>query len=320
VFAATAFGGEVREGAPSGDTSVVAAGTSVRATVFLAPRAPGLDFAQLNAWRGTSIDFWRTSMFGKGGPFPITRRSALLLAGAGLTGWVRLDAAAAEFWEKKPPSEWTSEEIDRLISKSPWAKEVTAEYAPESGSGSAPSSGGASGNGRPRVGIGGIPGLGGRGGRGNRGGERQGGASSYKGTVRWESAKPILEAMKAPLPEQFVNHYVISVNGIPLLGGGHPTSQGDGDGTVTRRPSEDDPYDNLKQFTTLQPKGRDLVQAGVVHRQVSTGTNFLFGFSSELLPLSADDGEAVFSTRLGQLTVKARFSFKEMLYHRELAL
>jgi len=136
--------------------------------------------------------------------------------------------------------------------------------------------------------------------------------------VRWESAKPILEAMKAPLPEQFANHYVISVNGIPLLGG-RQTSQGAED-AASRRPSEDDPYDNLKQFTTLQPKGKELVQAGVVHRQVSSGNSFLFGFSSELLPLSTDDSEVIFSTRLGQLTVKARFVFKEMLYHRELAL
>ena len=259
-------------------------------------------------------------MLGNSGPLLFTRRSALLLAGAGITASVRLDAAAAEFWEKKPPSEWTSEEIDRLITKSPWAKEVTADYAPENGSGSGPLGGSAPGSGRPRVGIGGIPGLGGRGGRGNRGGERQGGASSYKGTVRWESAKPILEAMKAPLPEQFANHYVISVNGIPLLGGNHQTSQGDADETDSRRPSQDDPFDNLKQFTTLQPKGKELVQAGVVHRQVSSGSSFLFGFSSELLPLSTDDSEVVFSTRLGQLTVKARFSFKEMLYHRELAL
>jgi len=137
--------------------------------------------------------------------------------------------------------------------------------------------------------------------------------------VRWESAKPILEAMKAPLPEQFANHYVISVNGIPLLGG-RQTSQGDGDATESRRPSEDDSNDNLKQFSTLQPKGKELIQAGVVHRQVSSGSSFLFGFSSELLPLSTDDSEVVFSTRLGQLTVKARFVFKEMMYHRELAL
>jgi hypothetical protein len=244
-----------------------------------------------------------------GGTFLLTRRHAILLAGAGIACGLPMDAATApEFWDKKPPSEWTPEEIDRLITKSPWAKEVTAEYVAQ------PSGGPASRNGLS------FPGMGG-GRRGNRNnGAARGTASTYKGTVRWESAKPILDAMKASLPEQFANHFVISVNGFPLLGSGHSTAQGDGEETVSRKASEDDPYDNLKQFTTLQPKGKEVVQAGVVHRPVSTGTNILFGFSSEIVPLSADDGEATFSTRLVALTVRARFSFKEMLYHRELAL
>jgi hypothetical protein len=250
-------------------------------------------------------------MLGRGDSHILTRRNVLALAGAGITGWT-LNAATADFWDKKPPAEWTSEEIDRLITKSPWAKEVTADYVPrESGGGPA----GGQPRSSPRVGMG-IPGIGGRSAGGGRGGGRTrgGGASSYKGTVRWESAKPILEAMKAPLPEQFANHYVISVNGLPLLG-----SREAEDSDSPRR-SQDEAFDNLKQFTTLQPKGRDLVQAGLVHRQVSSGSSFLFGFSSELLPLSTDDSEVVFSTRLGQLTARAKFSLKEMLYHRELAL
>jgi len=242
-------------------------------------------------------------------PIAVTRRSALLLAGAGFAAWARLDAAAGpEFWDKKPPSEWTTEEIDRLITRSPWAKEVIAEYLPQQAGGA-----GQSGSG---VGIG-LPGMGRRR-TGNRGGAGRGTASSYKGTVRWESARPILDAMKVPLPEQFANHYVISVNEIPLLSG-RQNSTG-AEEPPARQPSQDDPYDNLKQFTTIQPKGKQLAQAGVVHRQTGTGTSFLFGFSSELVPLSMDDGEATFSTRLGQLTVKAKFTFKEMLYRGALAL
>lgn len=221
----------------------------------------------------------------------VTRRRALLFAGAGMVAW---SASGGEFWEKKPPAEWTSEEIDRLIEKSPWAKEVAADYAPESGAGSR--------GGSSHIGLG-IPGIGGRGGRNRTGGQR-GGASSYKGTVRWESAKPILEAMKAPLPDQFAGHYVISVNGFPLLG----------------REQEDDQWENLKQLTSLQPKGKELAQAGVVHRQVSAGSSFLFGFSREFLGLGVEDKDVVFSSRFGQLTVKAKFELKEMLYHGELAV
>ena len=158
------------------------------------------------------------------GPRILSRRSALMLAAAGLLDWNRLYASAPDFWNKKPPSEWTPEEIDRLLTKSPWARQVTAQYAAggerEAGRG-APNGGGYPGGGYPGgsgggqrggIGIGGI-GIGmprGRGGTGGgRGGERRTTTSSYTGTVRWESARPILDAAKTPLPEAFADHYVM---------------------------------------------------------------------------------------------------------------
>jgi hypothetical protein len=94
------------------------------------------------------------------------------------------------------------------------------------------------GTGRSRGGIGipgiggiGIPGIGGMGrGRGNSGGSQRGGAvSPYEGTVRWESARPVLDAMKSPLPEAFEGRYVISVSGIPLMGSRSVGGSGDDD-------------------------------------------------------------------------------------------
>ena len=61
------------------------------------------------------------------------------------------------------------------------------------------------------------------------------------------------------------------------------------------------------------------VQAGVVARQIGTGTSFLFGFSREMLTLDARDTDILFTTQLGRLVVKAHFLPKEMLYHGELA-
>ena len=58
----------------------------------------------------------------------LSRRGALALAAAGLLPWRRLAASSGEFWNKKDPAQWTSEEIDRLITKSPWAKEVSAQF------------------------------------------------------------------------------------------------------------------------------------------------------------------------------------------------
>ena len=62
------------------------------------------------------------------------------------------------------------------------------------------------------------------------------------------------------------------------------------------------------------------MQAGVVRRQVSTGQSFLIGFSREMLSLDFHDGEILFTTQLGRLVVKARFTLKDMLYHDRLAV
>jgi hypothetical protein len=262
----------------------------------------------------------------------ITRRNLLVLTGAGIAGLRPLSAGNGEFWDKKPPSEWTNVEIDRLLTKSPWAKEVNATYAPgysgggQSGPGGYPGGSGTGypgGGGQPRGGgIGGlsIPGIGGigfpRGGGGGRGGgqPRGGQGSAFHGTVRWESAAPIRDAVKTPLPDAFDGRYVIAVSGIPLL---EDRYQGEGE------PRDDDAsssLDNLKMLTSLQVKGKDLVQAGVVKRQVGTGNTILFSFAKEMLAVDKRDSEVLFSTRLTRLIVKTRFSLKEMLYHGELAV
>jgi hypothetical protein len=77
-----------------------------------------------------------------------------------------------------------------------------------------------------RIGGMGIPGIGGGGMGGGRGRGRGGrSAQSFNGTVRWESAKPILDALKTPLPEVFADRYVISVSGFPLDSGRRRGSQ-----------------------------------------------------------------------------------------------
>ena len=287
----------------------------------------------------------------------LSRRQMFLLASAGVAAWLPLDATTGDFWNKKAPADWSSEEIDRLITKSPWAKSIKAQYASGAGNsgdgggypggtgtgtgggypgssgggypgggqgGGYPGGGGRSrggGIGIPGIGGIGIPGIGGMGrGRGNGGGSPRGGAvSPYEGTVRWESARPVLDAMKSPLPEAFEGRYVICVSGIPLMGGRSISAGEDDDSTASRRQEQDD-LDRLKGLSSLQPKGRDIVQAGVVARQVGTGSSFLFGFSREMLPLYTRDADILFTTQLGRLVVKAHFAPKEMQYHGELAV
>lgn len=144
---------------------------------------------------------------------------------------------------------------------------------------------------------------------------------SIKGTVRWESAKVVLEAMKAPLLDAFANHYVISVSGFPLNGGHSRRSQDDNDNDTSSSRSTEDMLDQLKALSFLQPKGREGAQPGIVQKSPSAGGGtLLFGFSKEILALKAEDKEVTFSTKLGSLLVKTKFTLKDMLYKGELAL
>jgi hypothetical protein len=268
--------------------------------------------------------------------FVLSRRGVLMLAaGAGMTAWNRAYAFSSDFWNQKDPSQWSHEEIDRLTTKSPWAKEVSAEYSPGEGGGMGGTrSGGAGGGGGgwpeggggggglggPRIGGLGIPGMGGGrgGGRGRGGGQRP---QSLKGIVRWESAQPILDALKAPLPDAFANHYVISVNGFPLNPGHRRNAQGQGNDTGSSSQTDDDALDRIKGLTFLEPKGRPGAQPGIAQQQATSGSgSVLFGFAKDILALKPGDDEVTFFTQFGSLKLKTKFNLKEMTYHRELAL
>jgi hypothetical protein len=267
-----------------------------------------------------------------------SRRGVLTLAaGAFATGWIRLEAFSSDFWNKKEPAEWSREEIEQLLTKSPWAKEVSAQYSsqgddqggyPRGGGypgggggypgGGYPGGGYPGGMGGPRIGGMGIPGMGGGypgGGRRRGGGQGQ----SVQGSVRWESSKPILDALKTPLPEAFANHYVISVSGFPLSEGQNRRSQEDSDNDSAQ--SNEAMLDHLKGLTFLEPKGREGAQPGVVQQQPSAGmSSILFGFSKETLALKPEDKEVTFSTKLGRLLIKTKFNLKDMQYRGDLAV
>jgi len=266
--------------------------------------------------------------------FGFSRRGLLMLAaGAGVQPWFRLYGGDSEFWNKKEPSQWSGEEMDRLANKSPWAKQVivsepqTRSYGGHGGGSNGPSMGdpgigGASGGGYPG---GAYPGGGGRG--GGYGGRRGGGGGpapiQYKGVVRWESAKPLQEALKTPIPASLAQAYVISVSGIPILAAGHQHSyDGDSETTVSKGASEE-VLDRIKELTYLQPKDKPPAQPSVVQRGPvsSTAANLLlFGFPHDVLELTSDDREVSFTTQFGKLEIKAKFNLKDMMYHKELAL
>jgi len=227
-----------------------------------------------------------------------TRRFWITMAGAATLGiLLESRAVGAEFWDKKEPSDWTSEEIVWLTTKSPWARDTRVDRRSKGR--------GAAGE-KPEIDPTVDPAN--AGGRGIRNGtmHTQGKASSV--TVTWESAQPIFDALKYPMPAEFANHYVIGVKDLPIIVEGGP-----------RRLSQEQLLDWLKNSATLEAKSKDPVQAGIV---VPTrgGSMLLFGFLKELLPLTPRDREVMFTLDTDQLVIKASFNPKEMIYRGKLAL
>ena len=195
----------------------------------------------------------------------MNRRNLLRLAStaAGLF-WVQGNGeAAGHFWDTKLPSQWTPEEIAQLAANSPWAKQVTAQYRAAMDLDNArprPGTELQQGRGEAKVGECGLVPC----------------AAIMPGKVAviWESAQPIREAIHPVIPRELNGRYVISVRGL------------EGDYSLERLASGSD----------LSAKGKPPVEAGLVRQRNNT---YLFGFSKELMPLTAADSEVQFSVRTG---------------------
>jgi hypothetical protein len=154
---------------------------------------------------------------------------------------------------------------------------------------------------------------GGRGGAGRGSEEGMGSGpaarSTPKAVVRWESAAPVLAATKQQLPPEAAGHYVISVSGLPVWQRGDNGQQGDRMQHIQER---------LRESTSLQAKGRDPMPPDKISRDREN--NLLFFFAKGVNPLSADDKEATFLTKLGPMDIKVKFALKDMLYQGKLEL
>ncbi|MGD1072151.1 MAG: hypothetical protein ABSB15_18645 [Bryobacteraceae bacterium] len=222
------------------------------------------------------------------------RRRFLLGAlgsGAALAHAPRL--LAAEFWNAKDPSTWTEEEINILTSKSPWARAAVPgiKHADD-----------------PTESAGGGGGAGGMGGGGG-GGRATFRRATINVIVRWESAQPILDALRAPLAADFAGHYVLSVTNLPIP----PRRTGRGDDGAP-----DEELERMQNGATLQVRDKGTAEAGIV-RRTRIGS-ILFGFSKDLLRLSPSDREIFFTLDTEIFVLKAKFDGKEMVYHGKLAV
>jgi hypothetical protein len=201
-------------------------------------------------------------------------RRELLGMAALASALATISSAAGHFWDSKPPSQWTPEEIAELTGKSPWAKPVLAQYrAAMENLAPRPDSEPTQGRGEAKVGECGLVPC----------------SSIMPGnvTVIWESAQPIRDALHPVIQPQFNGRYVISVRGL------------EGDQSL----------DRLESATDLVGQ---------------RNSSYLFGFSKELLPITAADKEVDFTVRTGadlrSTLLRATFNPKEMIYRGMLAL
>ena len=209
--------------------------------------------------------------------FPATRRAFLAaLAAASLS--------RAAFRDSKPFPEWSDDEIDKMLTDSPWAKPITVQFE----------------LGDPR---------------GRRNGQTAP-AEAYL-TVRWSSALPVRQAIlldrlginaaKLEVQETLKraeSEYVIEVFGLPAM------AFQDGAGRL---------LEDVKKTASLMRNGGVLrpvsVEAPVYGEYLSATVRF-----ARTVPITMEDREVEFQARMGTMELRSRFKLKQMVYQGRLEL
>jgi hypothetical protein len=271
----------------------------------------------------------------------------LIIAGAACAALL----LAADFWKTKDSTQWTDDEVNKILTNSPWAKEMTV--TPQR-SGTGRQGGGRRGGfGFPGGGIG-FPG-GGRGGYpgggypGGGGGYPSGGQGNDGGntgpmnvTVRWESALPIQQALvrqagtSAPAGENKAagdanqKYYVISVLGLRLPtqrnrsyndGDQGQTSEDNDRGSARQNQSNTDALrSQLLDAAQLTPKGKRTVYPDDVQFDGPNGDNGIRFLFPRTAGISESDKEVDFVLEVRRIKIEQKFKLNDMQYQGKLAL
>ena len=168
--------------------------------------------------------------------------------------------------------------------------------------------------------MGGGGGMGGMGGgRGNRsGGDTSGGsaAQDIHALVRWESALPVAAAQKKNSPSS--DSYIVSVTGLRMRQPNPDGNYSSEDGSAApREPNQQ----RMLEATTLERKGKDpIVPTKAEMTMEVDGPVWRFTFPRTGNVIAPEDKDVTFVMHLGRMSLKAKFSLKEMMYKNQLAL
>jgi hypothetical protein len=238
--------------------------------------------------------------------------------------------SAADFWKAKDASQWDSSEVQKMLTKSPWAKKVSPEMPGMVGL-SPPDMNTSQGRGRggsdadmSGADIGRNSGAGGRRGRG--GGGDMGPAmapSMHPVIVRWESSVPMQAAegrsewparAVAELAKWSEEYYVVSLAGLSAEPSGRGGREPDG-GAGQAAPSE-------PQFRALsiRCKGKPPVKPDKMVR-ISTPSGPVYAaLFSRKNTITEADGDVTLESVVGRATIRAKFKLKDMNYRGKLEL
>ncbi len=242
------------------------------------------------------------------------KKTTALLLGLGVCLW------AADFWQTKPYTDWSDKDIQKIETSSPWSKQVPVSLEGGGGGGGGSKGGRRGGGGGDVDGSGSGSSMGG----GNAHGVQEvpgGGGGSGPAltlTVSWRTALPVRQALaKQKYPddvatspdakkmiEEDQKFYAIMVSGLPgrVLHGG------------------DKMKESLLQNSSLNVKGRDPIPPTDMQVGGNEQRALLLFLFPKTTPLTLDDKEVEFSTKVGPITVKQKFHLKEMVFNGKLDL
>jgi hypothetical protein len=236
------------------------------------------------------------------------RKAFMGLAGLLIAGL----ALGEDFWIKKEYTQWSNEEVKKVMTSSPWAKDVTVNEPPGSAGGGqrAPQASG--------IDVEGGGGGRGRGGRGARGDEGGGGGGEVLLTLNmsWRSALPLRKALvksrlggstEVPAEAQQLlskeqEEYVVVVSGLPAR--------------IARQIQ--DPV-RLNRSTLRAGKKAPITPKAVDFQTRTQSVDVLFIFP-KTDPITLDDKEVELDLKLGTMEAKRKFNLKDMVYNGKLEL
>ncbi len=248
---------------------------------------------------------------------------------------------AAEGWKKHEFTQWSQDDVDRILNDSPWAKETLAMFqAPHSHSSSS-SSGSDSGDSDSPSTItylpntptnNGMPSGPGRSPDTGAGSpfsidQTQASMPTIRVIVRWESALPVKQALlrlkfgaNPPPPgdpsytlDRVEKDYVVAVVGLTL-----PTSR--------KKPAaggetpEDRMRDEFMATTTLTPRGRRPILPEEVRVNPPEARSEVLILFPRTETIEASDKEVIFDAQWRTLGIRKSFRLKDMTYHGKLEL